>query len=483
MKRVSYNLVQGDFPLVRKGGSKREQGKILFNRYIILNTLYETKNSKVYLSKHISLNDIRVIKKLFKNLLCEENFHSEASVLKSLKHDGIPIIYDIEEDDEAYYIIEEYIKGENLYDYVKEKGTLSEDVAINFGIQISEIISYLHKQKPKPILYLDLKPQNIIIDNSRVFLVDFGNSMFADSTRRYMSGTKGFAAPEQYTFKDIDSSTDVYGIGALLYFMVTGTICEDSNEAMFDTNILVSQNFKNIIIQCMAPKDKRTKEAFLVARNLNEIIHEKLRKNEKKNLLEKPLIISVFGTEKHIGVTHFSLALTGRLNQLGIKSVYQDESGNIIKSYYERYDDCGLYQGIYSYKEVIMAYSYSDMISLPKSINCKVVDCSGKLISDEYLDDFDVVVLIAGGKPWEIQNSLEVIKEFYSVDCARKKFVFWNYDENNEKICIPIFVNPFERKEDINIFLDKVINMIFEEENVYKKENKKRFFRFFTRKK
>lgn len=476
-------MLQGDFPLVRKGGNKREQGKILFNRYIILNTLYETKNSKVYLSKHISLNDIRVIKKLFKNLLCEENFHSEASVLKSLKHDGIPIIYDIEEDDEAYYIIEEYIKGENLYNYIKVNGTISEDVAVNFGIQISEIISYLHKQKPKPILYLDLKPQNIIINNGRIYLVDFGNSMFADSIRKYMSGTKGFAAPEQYTFKGIDFSTDVYGIGALLYFMVTGTICEDLNEAVFDTNILVSQKFRNIIIQCMAPKDKRIKEAFLVARNLNEIIHNKLRKNEKKDLLEKPLVISVFGTEKHIGVTHFSLALTERLNQVGIKSVYQDESGKVIKSYYEKYDDCRLCQGMYSYKEVIMTYSYSDMISLPENINCKVVDCSGKMLSDEYLECFDVVILIAGGKPWEIQNSFEVIKELCCADYTKKSFVFWNYDENNEKICIPIFANPFDRKEDINIFLDKVINMIFEEENVYKKESKKRFFRFFTRKK
>ena len=135
-------MCHGDFPLIQKGGTNREKGKILFNRYIILDTLYSATNSEVYLSKHISLNDKRIIKKLFKNLLCEENFHSESKVLKNLRHNGIPIIYDIEEDEDAYYIIEEYIEGESLFEYIRKNGVFTEEMAIGFGSQIDTIFGF-----------------------------------------------------------------------------------------------------------------------------------------------------------------------------------------------------------------------------------------------------------------------------------------------------------------------------------------------------
>lgn len=471
--------------MIQKGGTNREKGKILFSRYIILNTLYSATNSEVYLSKHISLNDKRIIKKLFKNLLCEENFHSEAKVLKNLRHNGIPIIYDIEEDKDAYYIIEEYIDGENLFEYVRKKGVLTEEMAIGFGIQIAEIIGYLHGLKPVPILYLDLKPQNIIVNNGKVYLIDFGNSRFVNEDRMYMSGTKGFAAPEQYTFDELDFSTDVYGIGALLYFMVSSDICEDAKMLEMDTNIKVSSNLRNIIIQCMSPKETRIKSAYMVAKNLNEIIHEKIRKKENDNneLVEKPLKISVFGAQEHIGVTHFSLALTGRLNERGIRAVYEDKDGKVIRSIYKNNSKCELSAGIYRFENIFMKYSYSNMVSLEMSVQCLIEDCSGERISESLTEESQCVILIAGGKEWELDESIKAINSMEQAENKISFLVLWNYIQSGEKACIPMFCSPFNRDVTINTFLDNVINMIFEEENAFKEENKKRFFGFFTRSK
>jgi len=486
LRNMSFIIcVMGIFLQFGKEEQNREKGKILFSRYIILDTLYSARNSEVYLSKHIGLNDKRIIKKLFKNLLCEENFHSEAKVLKNLRHNGIPIIYDIEEDEDAYYIIEEYIAGENLYEYVRNRGVLTEEMAISFAIQIAEIIVYLHGLKPVPILYLDLKPQNIIVNNGKVYIVDFGNSRFVNEDRMYISGTKGFAAPEQYTFEELDFSTDVYGIGALLYFMVFGNICEDAKMIAMDTNIHISTNLKNIIIQCMSPKNIRTKNAYMVAKNLSEIIHEKIRKKEKDNkeLVEKPLRISVLGAQQHIGVTHFSLALTGRLNERGIRTVYEDKNGKVIRAIYENSGKCELSSGIYRFENIFMKYSYSNMISLEMNVQCLIEDCSGEMISESLLEQSDFLILIVGGKEWEINESINAIEFIEKVKNKESVLVLWNYVQSTEKACIPMFCNPFNRDISINTFFDNVINMILEEENANKEENKKRFFGFFTRNK
>ncbi len=372
---------------------------------------------------------------------------------------------------------------------MKEKGRLSEELTVNFGIQISEIIAYLHKQKPVPVLYLDLKPQNIIIKNGRLYLVDFGNSMFLNSKRDYMSGTKGYAAPEQYEFGEIDTRADIYGIGALLYFMVTGLVC-DGNVA-FDTNISVSDTFKNIIIHCMSSKDERVCEALWVAENLSRINQEKFQKNEvieyTGNSMEKPLVVYVTGAQRHIGVTHFALALAGRLNENGIKTIYEDKCGEVIKSIYEGSDNCRLSGGVYFYENIMMKYSYSDIVTLGERVNCKVVDC-GNVDENESVDKYlsenaDVVILIAGGKPWELTASKKWVKKLGREYKKGKLMVFWNFLEDKSSQNIPLFCNPFLRDADTNLFFDKVISKIFEEENVYKKEDRKRIFRFFTRKK
>ena len=98
----------------------------------------------------------------------------EADLLKNLKHPGIPTIYDVEEDDEYYYIIEEYVQGQSMEAYVLRQNCISIDMAVHMALQICDVMKYLHNQKPYPIIYQDLKPEHIILCGKRIVLIDFG---------------------------------------------------------------------------------------------------------------------------------------------------------------------------------------------------------------------------------------------------------------------------------------------------------------------
>ena len=103
-----------------------------------------------------------------------KHFRREALVLKELRHPGIPIVYDVEEDEFYSYLIEEYLEGESLYDLVKKQGHLSQELTISYGIQLSCIMSYLHLAGPNPILHLDLQPKNLLLCHDTLKLIDFG---------------------------------------------------------------------------------------------------------------------------------------------------------------------------------------------------------------------------------------------------------------------------------------------------------------------
>ena len=144
--------------------------------------------------------------------------------MKRLRHPGIPIIYDLEIDENYYYLIEEYLYGESLYARIERTGSLQTGELIRLGIELCRIMNYLHSFKPNPILYLDLHPGNLLICREQLKLIDFDQAALASLSqeRSVCYGTKGFAAPEQYEGGTLDERTDIYAIGALLYYMGTG---------------------------------------------------------------------------------------------------------------------------------------------------------------------------------------------------------------------------------------------------------------------
>ena len=195
-----------------------------------------------------------------------KKFLKEAQMIASLKNEHIIQIYDIfEENNTAYYVME-YVEGGSLKDMVDLHGPLSENTAIRYISQVSNALSYLHSNN---ILHLDIKPSNILIDNEdNLLLIDFGISKHYDADGGQTSTTpagisKGFAPIEQYQQGSISGftpSTDIYSLGATLYFLITGQTPPEASivneDGLPDCINKFSSNIKNVIQKSMSPRRK-----------------------------------------------------------------------------------------------------------------------------------------------------------------------------------------------------------------------------------
>ena len=190
----------------------------------------------------MDLEEYRAIKQVPKSCADYGQFRKEALILKSIRHPGIPIVYDLEDTADYSYMILEFLEGDSLYALVSGMGHFSKAMTVQYGIQICHLVNILHSARPNPILYLDLQPKNLLVCHDVVKLIDFDHSVHLDEaeklTKRY--GTVGCAAPEQYTGDVLDERTDIYAIGAVLYYMLTGNYPErpvDSSENLADRSM------------------------------------------------------------------------------------------------------------------------------------------------------------------------------------------------------------------------------------------------------
>ena len=159
-------------------------------------------------------------------------FIKEAQTIAALDHPNIIHIHDIfEENNTAYYVME-YIEGESLSDVVKRNGVLGESEAIGYIRQVALALEYIHSRQ---IMHLDVKPGNVMIRkmNGSAILIDFGLSKHYDAVSGEATSTTpvgvshGFAPIEQYKRGGVSRfspETDIYSLGATLYYLVTGKI-------------------------------------------------------------------------------------------------------------------------------------------------------------------------------------------------------------------------------------------------------------------
>ena len=162
----------------------------------------------------------------------KEKFVKEAQTIAALDHANIIPIYDVfEENNTAYYVME-YIDGESLSEVVKRRGALAESEAVEYVRQAASALEYLHERK---IMHLDIKPGNIMLrcKDNRVVLIDFGLSKHYDEHSGEATSTTpvgvshGYAPMEQYKQGGVNTfspETDIYSLGATLYYMVTDKV-------------------------------------------------------------------------------------------------------------------------------------------------------------------------------------------------------------------------------------------------------------------
>ena len=154
----------------------------------------------------------------------KDRFLEEARKLAKIKHEGIPEVYDILEEKGSIYMIMELVEGKNLREFVGKMGKLDLNFALEKFLEMCDVVNFMHE---RGIIHCDLKPDNVIIkDDGRIKIVDFG------SAREYIGEytqtqpaflTPGYAPIELYAFRIPKGPfTDVYSLGGILYFMLTG---------------------------------------------------------------------------------------------------------------------------------------------------------------------------------------------------------------------------------------------------------------------
>jgi len=156
----------------------------------------------------------------------EALFSRERAILSQLTHVAIPGLIDSFIDRGVCYLVMERVQGDNLEKTVQERGRpLSVDEALTLAEELLKILDYLHSQSPRPLIYRDLKPSNIMLTpKGKPRLIDFGIARFHVPGRErdtFVYGTPGFSPPEQYGTGQTDGRSDIYALGATLYYLLT----------------------------------------------------------------------------------------------------------------------------------------------------------------------------------------------------------------------------------------------------------------------
>ena len=384
-----------------KGASFRITETILSGRYKILSTLGIGSTSTVYLAEHIKLKVYRAVKCIPKSTPMVTSLTLEAALLKNLNHSGIPLIYDVEEDEQFFYMIEEFVQGESLDIYLSHQ-SISHELLLKFGIQLCDIFNYLHHLMPYPILYQDLKPEHIIVCGNELKLIDFGiASFFTGSGETYqIYGTKDFAAPEALAGLPVSPLSDIYSIGKILEYLSLHTA--DSGSSHFNKII------QKAISDCEADR-------YETARLLQEELEKELRfACPAVSHLRKE--ITVIGSKSGVGTTHIAISLASVLNQSGYSALYMEQhKTDSLHAMLRENPSVKERNGICYYRYFRGIPNYGPGIRLPKpKASIYVKDCGVYEPDRTELDPENEYLFVLSGSPWDFERTILAGKRLLS---------------------------------------------------------------------
>lgn len=220
-------------------------GTILSSRYEILSVLGKGGMGSVYLAqarelgnKKVAIKELELVGFAPEELpKAVEQFKKEARFLAHLEHPNLVPVSDFFTVDGKHYLVMAYVEGEDLQRKMAARGkSFAWDEIKDWVWSLIEVLAYLHDHDP-PILFRDLKPSNIMVANSgRLHLIDFGIARTArtgDRTCTFLqgTGTRGFSPLEQFGCEEsCDNRSDIYSLGATLYYLLTGKRPPDAIE-------------------------------------------------------------------------------------------------------------------------------------------------------------------------------------------------------------------------------------------------------------
>ena len=262
-------------------------GKVLGNRYEIIEKIGGGGMALVYKAKCRLLNRYVAIKILRSEFIGDEEFvkkfKRESQSAASLSHPNIVGIYDVGMEDEIYYIVMEYIKGQTLKELIKAKGALNPEFATNIAIQIAYALEHAHNNH---IVHRDIKSHNIMLNEDRtVKVTDFGIARAVSSctitNTGNIIGSVHYFSPEQARGGYTDEKSDIYSLGVVMYELVTGRL-------PFEGETPISVALKHIQEDAVSPRTINNK----IPKSLEDIIMKCMDKDISKRYCSVSEIIS-----------------------------------------------------------------------------------------------------------------------------------------------------------------------------------------------
>lgn len=242
--------------------SHSEVGKQITGMYVIDRLIYSGKNSQIYLMKKPNSNALYTLKAIQITDEIQYRFDS----LLNMKHPNIANIHEFFVGEHFYYILKPYIAGQTLYEQIVQNGPLPMKKAVHVIDQIVNALDYLHNRKD-PIVFRDLKPSNIIIDDTdHITLIDIESiriKKVEQDSDTFFVGTKGYTPPEQYGYSQSTPQSDIYALGATIFFILTG---QTPDVKILETADTINKPWLNIVKKCMAfnPKDRYEQASILM---------------------------------------------------------------------------------------------------------------------------------------------------------------------------------------------------------------------------
>ncbi len=228
-------------------------------RYEILDELGHGAMGSVFRAKDPAMDRLVAVKTILAGALGGEQgsayrqrFQREARAAGALAHPGIVPVFDVGEEDGVPYLVMELVRGETLDAAMKKGERFSLERVCEIGQQIAEALGYAHRNG---VIHRDIKPANILLASREAYgmeqakITDFGVAKLAAggiTTTGQMLGTPAFMPPEQFTGAPIDSRTDLFSLGVILYWLATG-------EQPFSGESMTTVSYKIVHTEAIPP--------------------------------------------------------------------------------------------------------------------------------------------------------------------------------------------------------------------------------------
>ncbi len=212
-----------------------KEGQILDNKYKIEKSIGAGGGGIVYKAHHNNLDKdvaIKLVKDEVSDIL--DNF-GEANILKDLKNDYVPQVYDFIISEGQIYTVMEFIDGESLQELIDRKKAFSRKDIIRYARQLCTAAAYLHSRKP-PIIHSDIKPANIMLTKEHnICLIDYNISLIVDGKESAIGVSDGYSPPEQYKQK-YAAENDLATLSSETMIDTAADTAPENEETLYDSN-------------------------------------------------------------------------------------------------------------------------------------------------------------------------------------------------------------------------------------------------------